>query len=367
MARPYPYAKSAQLLYWPAHGPAFFDGWTDTDRTNEDLLCAEMSRLAYTDRPAVEGKLPGGGFRYKHWIGGETREQRGATDGTDGFIAAREDGQVAVLAFRGTESNKPEDILTDAMTASVPWKHGGEVHRGFERAYGLVRDRIIEALKQAPGRLLITGHSLGAGIATLAAADLTDRHRALITFGSPRVGNEAFVNTLGDLVVHRYVDCCDMVTRIPPEKFEAPDIETFLVELIPEHLRSGVFAEHLIKAVAVGLAGVLALLHVQPEYTHVGEPRYYDRAGLQVPVSTRAADQQAARQNYKGGFTPNLPRLLRQFATAVLAAGDDHDPAAVRAAIRDFAARLFQGDPVPLRDLADHAPLNYVSLFTGRQ
>jgi pimeloyl-ACP methyl ester carboxylesterase len=367
MALRYPYAQSAQLLYWPAHGPAFFDGWTEADKANEDLLCAEMSRLAYADRPTVEAKLSAGGFEFKQWIGGETREQRGATDGTDGFIAVRSDGQVAVLAFRGTESNKPEDILTDAMTASVPWKHGGEVHRGFARAYGLVRDKIVEALKQAPGRLLITGHSLGAGIATLAAADLTERDRMLITFGSPRVGNETFVNGLAGLAVHRYINCCDMVTRIPPEKFDVPNIETFVVELIPAHLRPGVFAEHLIKAVAVGLAGVLTLLHVQPEYKHVSEPKYYDRDGLQAPFSTRARDQQSARENYEGSFTPKLPQLLRQFATAVLAAGEDHDPAAVRAAIRDFAARLFQGDPVPLRDLADHAPLNYVSLITGRQ
>jgi hypothetical protein len=52
--------------------------------------------------------------------------------------------------------------------------------------------------------------------------------------------------------------------------------------------------------------------------------------------------------------------------TAVFAAGVAHDTAAIRAAVRTFAARLFQGDPVPLRDLADHAPINYVSLFTGR-
>ena len=367
MALRYPYAKSAQLLYWPAHGPAFFDGWTDDDKANEDLLCAEMSRLAYADRPTVQSTLPGGGFQFKQWIGGETREQRGATDGTDGFIATRDDDQVVMLAFRGTESNKPEDIFTDATTASVPWKHGGDVHRGFERAYGLVRKKIVETLNEAPGRLLITGHSLGAGIATLAAADLRDRHPALVTFGSPRVGNEAFVNTMAASTVHRYVDCCDMVTRIPPEKFEAPDIEMVLVDLIPESLRSEVFAEHVIKAVAVGLAGVLAALGLRPQYTHVGQPIYHDRHGVRSSFATSAADQQAARRDYKGGVAPNLLPVLRQFLTAVLTAGHDRDPAAVRAAIRDFAARLFQGDPVPLRDLADHAPLNYVSLFTGRQ
>src|SRR5262252_8438507 len=100
-----------------------------------------MSRLAYADRPTVEGALTGVGFQFKHWIGGETAAERAATGGTDGFIATRADGQVAVLSFRGTESNKPEDLFADGMIARVPWRHGGgEIHGGFEHAYELVRD-----------------------------------------------------------------------------------------------------------------------------------------------------------------------------------------------------------------------------------
>src|SRR5262245_43207120 len=106
MAHPYPYDTSAQALYWPARGPAFFDEWqVPGDTGEEDLLCAEMSRLAYADRATAEAALSRVDFDVVHWMGGEAADQRGATRGTDGFIARGRTSGVTVLAFRGTESN----------------------------------------------------------------------------------------------------------------------------------------------------------------------------------------------------------------------------------------------------------------------
>src|SRR5262249_28900669 len=134
MAPSYPYENSAQMLYWPAHGPRFFEAWNPQDFDNQDLLGAEMCRLAYADRQTVTAELTEVHSDLRHWIGGETAEQRGATRGTDGFIATSRNSGVTVLAFRGTESNKPEDILTDALATSVPWNPRntgrGKVHRG---------------------------------------------------------------------------------------------------------------------------------------------------------------------------------------------------------------------------------------------
>jgi hypothetical protein len=62
---------------------------------------------------------------------------------------------------------------------------------------------------------MFTGHSLGAALATLLAGIKTPD--ALYTFGSPLVGDPDFVATLGGVKNFRYVDCCDIVTRIPPE------------------------------------------------------------------------------------------------------------------------------------------------------
>src|SRR5262245_22733673 len=163
MAHSYQYQSSAQALYWPARGPSFFEGWAlPHDVSNHDLLCAEMCRLAYADRATVSSTLPAINFSLRHWIGGETAEEREATGGTDGFVATSED--LTVLAFRGTESNRPEDLFADALTTSVPWAAGGRVHAGFGRVYALVRNDVRQALATLGGRLLITGHSLGAGL-----------------------------------------------------------------------------------------------------------------------------------------------------------------------------------------------------------
>jgi pimeloyl-ACP methyl ester carboxylesterase len=185
------------------------------------------------------------GFELQSWIGGETPAERKAKGGTDGFIATSVGAGLTVLAFRGTEASKPEDVLADGLTTSVPWDpqdpSRGNVHEGFARAYGRVREGVRQVLAAHPGRVLIAGYSLGAGLATLAASDHAGRNPALITFGSPRVGDEAFKATLtlaGVTTIHWFVDCCDLVTRIPPERFDEPHVEKFLVDLIPERFRS---------------------------------------------------------------------------------------------------------------------------------
>src|SRR5262249_14299388 len=60
-----------------------------------------------------------------------------------------------------------------------------------------------------------TGHSLGAALATLAATRRAPQ--AVYTFGSPRVGKEAFVRSLMSIPIYRVVDDEDVVTRVPPE------------------------------------------------------------------------------------------------------------------------------------------------------
>jgi Lipase (class 3) len=93
---------------------------------------------------------------------------------------------------------------------------GGLVHSGFEKALDQVRSQIEPVLRDVQLRKVFTGHSLGAALATLAASLYTPD--SLYTFGSPRVGDQAFVSTLKTVnTLRRYVNCCDIVTRIPPE------------------------------------------------------------------------------------------------------------------------------------------------------
>ena len=111
MARAYPYDTSARALYRPAEDARFFEDWTAADTRNHRLLAAEMARLAYAPRDVASKFLAQIDFSLVGWLGGETAAERAATLGTDGFVARPRDGSLTVVAVRGTEANKIEDVF----------------------------------------------------------------------------------------------------------------------------------------------------------------------------------------------------------------------------------------------------------------
>ena len=362
MARIYPYDDSPDALFRPAKGLTaqdYFQDWSDGDRLEPHLLCAEMSRLAYMAEAGVREALPRAGFTLKQWLGGERLTERFASWGTDGFVATAGDGRT-VIAFRGTESNKPEDLLADLMVKLVPWRHPGLVHAGFAEAFTRVIGSIRTALEGVgAGPLLITGHSLGAAVSTLVAADLRDRHPALITFGSPRVGDADFVRLLDGVAGARFVDCCDVVARIPPEAFDKRHIKELFTELTSAPALTGVAATAL--SLAFSLAGIA------PRFAAVGLARYVNAAG-KVTDGAGAADvkrdQDAARQSYRGAHPAASANWAATLSGALNLAGVASAAASVREAVTQVGRRFFEGiagNRVLLRDLADHAPINYVS------
>jgi hypothetical protein len=332
----------------------------DSAEKNLELLCAELCRLAYASEAVVRHSLSTVQLSLVGWFGGDTVSARAAARGTDGFVAAGRD--VVAVVFRGTESAKPEDLLADLLTGSVPWPGAGQVHRGFAQAFAAVRGDLHGVLRARPAsdRLVVTGHSLGAAVATLAAATLRARRPTLVTFGSPRVGDREFARSLEELEIHRFVNCCDAVARIPPETFGHDDIGRLLTDLTGSPRVSA--------GAALILSGVLRRLGVQPQFVHVGPARYADRHGVRQPRFTDAdieADQHAARASYRAGSTPGEGGLASLSGLVTSGLSPERVLQSFRERLTAFLATL-GGDPVPLRDLADHAPLNYVSIFTGR-
>jgi Lipase (class 3) len=206
----YPYDPTPSALFAPAEGARFFPHGRPAGHA---ALCAEMSRLAYAgfehadggDRARVEEALGHVGFQPLLLF---------SAAGTQGFLATDTRSSLSVLAFRGTEVD-PGDWRTDLNALRKPWPGGGEVHEGFLGALEAVWDQIGPHLAEAPGRRVYTGHSLGAALATLAAA--RQPPDTLCTFGSPRVGDEAFVRALPRFEIHRYSNCCDLVCCLPLE------------------------------------------------------------------------------------------------------------------------------------------------------
>ena len=244
-------------------------------------LCAEMSRLAYCEEAKVRSVLPKVGFQII-----ELDRDKGFfnNNGTQAFLAKSD--EAVVLAFRGTEGDDPTDIITDAKFLLEPWQVDGQqvgrVHRGFSEALEYVWAGIVsklEALDDLP--LLLTGHSLGAALATLAVSLV--KSATLYTYGSPRVGDADFCSAaMGGVDAHRYVNCCDLVCKVPPEALA---------------------------------------------YAHYGQLNYIDRSGNVSTTKSQVEmeeDQFAARKEY----------------------------------LLEHAWRLGN---VLTRDLADHAPINYVS------
>ena len=116
-----------------------------------------------------------------------------------------------VLSFRGTQSKG--DVLADLKARMKTESSGGCVHRGFKEELDKLWPTIEKSLKQID-LLYVTGHSLGAAMATLAASRIQKKVIALITFGSPRVGTKEFVNSL-NVAHYRVQNNCDDVTKVP--------------------------------------------------------------------------------------------------------------------------------------------------------
>jgi hypothetical protein len=135
------------------------------------------------------------------------------------FSARRETDGTSLLSFRGTRPNDYRDLITDLRANLVEWpESAGRVHNGFAIALRALRTQIhgwIEDTRPELDKLILTGHSLGAAMATLAATIW--RPAWLVTMGSPRVGDAAFIATVQATGIVRFVDCCDAVTEVPPE------------------------------------------------------------------------------------------------------------------------------------------------------
>ncbi|MEY2633648.1 MAG: hypothetical protein RIR00_2302, partial [Pseudomonadota bacterium] len=293
MACKYHYDITNEALTQPAKDKTpedFFVDWTAADKGNIPMLCAELCRLAYGGKDLVRFTLPRAGMKLVDWMGGEDIPDRYKTWGTDGFVALDRNGQVFVV-FRGTEPGKAEDIIADLRIKAVHWWQGGLVHEGFNAAYLAIQDQLQKTLKLYGGKLVCAGHSLGGAVATLAAADHKDRNPELMTFGCPRVGDQAFVTQLaGQVKPSRYVNCCDVVARVPPEVID----KAHLNDLMGCFLWSTVGLGH-VEEVVAGLVGEVA---GHPVYTHLGDTRYIDQAGNVTSTVDIAADQAAARKAY---------------------------------------------------------------------
>ncbi len=147
-----------------------------------------------------------------------------------GFWCIKEN-EYLVLVFRGTEGDFEwfEDalILQEPLTIStLPNENLGCVHTGFLTTFQNLNQTPAQALQAAPEALalaenatvFITGHSLGAAVATLASLDLHAFNIATYTFGCPRVGSPTFAAAYDKFAPNnfRVTSGWDIIPPMPP-------------------------------------------------------------------------------------------------------------------------------------------------------
>ena len=143
-----------------------------------------------------------------------------------GFVLSSK--QHNIIVFRGTQRTTEWVLNINAVYATKKSKifsQYGAVHPGFSTIYSKISAQIIEAAKKLDPSVpcYISGHSLGAAIATLAAIDIAahipelKKQLQLYTYASPRVGDPAFAREHNRLVPNSYrvVNLADVITLVP--------------------------------------------------------------------------------------------------------------------------------------------------------
>lgn len=121
------------------------------------------------------------------------------------------------LAFIPTVKSTPTPCVFGNTTSSATAM--GNVHEGFLAGYTALATKIKTALASLPTTytLQIAGSGYGAALATLAALDLVTNTKfnafTLTTFGSPAIGDYAFVTAFQTMVKAKQLDTWRYIHR----------------------------------------------------------------------------------------------------------------------------------------------------------
>lgn len=136
---------------------------------------------------------------------------------TQGAIMVDKFNKIVYVVFRGTAGDK--DIVTDIRCLPKEVHIDGKechIHRGFYKAYESVKDDIkLDEYKDY--KVVACGHSLGGALATIFITSITHKDVAIVTFGSPRVGDSRFVSIFKSKIneTYRFVHENDVVPMVP--------------------------------------------------------------------------------------------------------------------------------------------------------
>ena len=183
-----------------------------------------------------------------------------------GFVATK--GTDIYVVIRGTKT--PLEWFDDFTSLPVAFtpngQNWGRITKGFSLLYRDLGPQIEAALQQinagggSLGSIFITGHSLGAALAHIAAAGITAKFAVKpvsYTFSGPRAGDHGFAaaTDTATLVTWRIFNTEDIVPTVPPAAVQMATPNMGMHGLTP--------VTHALTAmVSLGIAG----------YQHIGYP-----------------------------------------------------------------------------------------------
>jgi triacylglycerol lipase len=149
-----------------------------------------------------------------------------------GIIWKDNDNNLFII-FRGTQniaewikdSHTSQNIFTKSIKNTnyqlrlYNTQNSPQIHAGFLEIYYEIKKDINNIITQTkPNKIIIAGHSLGAGLSVICGLDLSDLNVVVYNFGCPRVGDENFVNYINqqNLTIFRHANSSDVITTIPP-------------------------------------------------------------------------------------------------------------------------------------------------------
>ena len=171
------------------------------------LIAAKLSAHAYKTEAQAKAATKKMGFPWCKLI---------SRDGAECLIV--KDRNDLWFAFRGTEPSKINDVMADLNVIKGAAKAGRKVHSGFQQEVNNLWMDILAEIEhndqlKVRKDVYMTGHSLGAAMATIAATRYQPIE--LFTFGSPRVGGSKFIRNIKCPHL-RFMNNNDIVCRIPP-------------------------------------------------------------------------------------------------------------------------------------------------------
>ena len=243
----------------------------------------------------------GAGFSWAHFEGGniDVLGVHVASDLNAAIVIHDHVSDVTIIAFRGT-SNMPNWAQNfDVAQTSILAGSSAKVHEGFKKAFldnvyqatastcrirdavdcrtWSMRDFLLQYHDQE-SHLLVTGHSLGGAIATVCAYYLHTAEQwpvsAVVTFASPRVGNEQFVREYSRLIPGTW-----RVTRHLDGVPWLPLRHGFLQQIASDRISgrgSGCFR---IESIMLGRCDPVTYMHVPSEIYYGGLGEEYQHCG----------------------------------------------------------------------------------------